>query len=224
MNSKIHVLLIMLYVARLINIETCVGVDSVYENHMNLGEEMEPFSLWLRQRCLDIPPDAGRDMESLRSLSKCPSRRVCSFKSMTTYGSHYRVEGEGAGDQHVTFDSGVAELQAHGEFAQCSEQGGIVHMKRVGILKDILVFDYGTTNIVLMEVSWVAADTDMEPRMRRDCHGFWLANLEARPRCCSDPYILPSLASQVPPALEHDILQLSFRRSGGSKACRHIYS
>ena len=202
MNSKIYALLIMLYVAWLINIYASVGADSAYESHLNSGEQMQPFPLWLRERCLDTPMDAGSHMEDLRSLSRLPSRRVCSFKSMTSYGSHYRVEGEAAGDQHVTFDCGVAELQAHGEGEYCSEQGGIVHIKRVGILKNILVFDYVTLNIVLMEVSWVATDTEMQHRLRRDAHGFWLANLDALPRCSNNPYILPSMASQVPYAFD----------------------
>ena len=161
-------------------------------------------------------------MEDLRSLSRCPSRKVCSFKSMTSYGSHYRVEGEGVGEQHVTFDCGVAELQARGEDPQCSDQGGIVHIKRVGILKDILVFDYVTTNIVLMEVSWVAPHTDLQPRLRQDSHGFWLANLDALPRCSNSPYILPSLASQVSIVCPHHSFLLSLCQSAVLETCTFL--
>jgi hypothetical protein len=60
-----------------------------------------------------------------------------------------------------------------------------------------MVVNYGNLSIVLMVVSWVAQHTDERPRLRRDPHGFWLANLSARPRDTSNPFILPALASQV---------------------------
>lgn len=68
---------------------------------------------------------------------------------------------------------------------------------RVGILKDILEPNYGCMGIVLMVVSWVAKDTDLRPRMRRDGHGFWIANMAAQPRDSTDPYFIPALASQL---------------------------
>ena len=68
---------------------------------------------------------------------------------------------------------------------------------RVGVLKNILVLNYGNLNIVLMVVSWVAEHTDEQPRLHRDAHGFWLANMSARPRDTANPYLLPTLASQV---------------------------
>ena len=74
---------------------------------------------------------------------------------------------------------------------------------RVGTLRDILVFTYGNINIVLMVVSWVAKDTELKPQLRRDSHGFWIANMAATPRCTKDPYILPELASQVPEFCRH---------------------
>lgn len=97
----------------------------------------------------------------------------------------------------MTFDCGVAELECSTEEEHCSGQGGVVKLVRVGILKDILVLNYVNVNVVLMVVSWVAKDKEMQPQLRRDEHGFWLANLAAVLRCTKDPYILPSLASQV---------------------------
>ena len=154
-------------------------------------------------------------------MSWLPSRRVCSFRSMSAYGSHFRVEEEGGGPQHVTFDCGVAELESSNENDHCSGQGGLVKLVRVGILKDILVLKYINTNIVLMVVSWVAKDTEMQPRLRRDEHGFWLTNLAARPRCTKAPYILPSLASQVQTLnLLIDFNCFGFKRVGG--VARHM--
>ena len=60
-----------------------------------------------------------------------------------------------------------------------------------------MVLNYGHMSIVLIDVSWVAEHSEMRPRLRRDEHGFWLANVAARPRDRSTPYLLPALASQV---------------------------
>jgi hypothetical protein len=113
---------------------------------------------------------------------------------MQAHGFHYQVEGEGGGAAHVTYDCGVAELRPR---SASLVQSGAVEIVRVGTLKDILVFNYNNTNLVLMVVSWLTADTELQPRLRRDPHGFWLANLVAMPRSTENPYILPSLASQV---------------------------
>ena len=131
------------------------------------------------------------------SLSCPPLRKTCSFKSMTSFGSHFRVELEESGAQHVTFDAGVAELSVGGSHSGSAETGVVVELVRVGTLKDIVVLTYGTLNLVLMVVSWVPKDTVSRPTMRRDAHGFWLANTAARPRDTTNPYLLPALASQV---------------------------
>lgn len=143
-----------------------------------------------------IPEGAGNDADELKALSRGPSQRACSFKSMSSFGSHYRAE-LGEGMEHVTFDPGVAELQTRTDGDESSPLGGTVELARVGVLKDILVLTYGNLNLVLMVVSWVAQDTEFSPRLRRDAHGFWLANMGALPRETRAPYLLPSLASQV---------------------------
>ena len=168
-----------------------------YRREAGGRQHMDAFPRWLRDRCRDRADGNGIEERELRSMSWLPSSRVCSFRSMTAYGSHFRVEGVDEEDAHVTFDSGVAELEATSDSDNCSGQVGVVKLVRVGILQDILVLNYMNMNIVLMVVSWVAKDTEMQPRLRRDAHGFWLANLAAVPRCTKDPYILPSLASQV---------------------------
>ena len=144
------------------------------------------------------------DCPELMALSLPPSKKVCAFSGMKSFGAHYRVDMEQGGPQHVTFDSGVAELQ-------CRRLGGSMHadparveLVRVGILKNILVLSYGNMNIVLMAVSRVPKHTEERPTMRHDSHGFWLANTAARPRDTTNPYLLPALASQV-----GDILCLS---------------
>lgn len=158
---------------------------------------VEAFPRWLRDRGSRLGDGECADVEVIRALSCGPSRRACSFRSMISYGSHYRIEDDAGGAAHATYDSGVAELAPRGLVGAGMEQSDCVRIERVGTLKDILVLNYTNLNIVLMVVSWLTKDTELQPRLRRDSHGFWLANMDALPRCSLNPYILPSLASQV---------------------------
>lgn len=133
----------------------------------------------------------------LMALSVPPSKKVCAFRGMTSFGSHYRVDKEEEGPRHVTYDSGVAELESRGGGRAHTANPVHVELVRVGVLKNILVLSYGNLNIVLMVLSWVAQHTEERPMLRRDPHGFWLANMAARPRDTTSPYLLPALASQV---------------------------
>lgn len=157
------------------------------------------FGLWLRHRCAAMTASEQDANPELMALSSRPSKKVCAFGSMTSYGCHYRVDMEEGTARHVTYDSGVAELQCLVPTQCSSDSGVLVELVRVGVLKNILVLNYGNLNIVLMVVSWVAKHTDSRPRLRRDGHGFWLANMSARPRDTTNPYLLPALASQVTP-------------------------
>lgn len=171
--------------------------DREYELEAGENACIAPFYMWLRRR-VEVPHNIGGPVgEELLALASPPCRRACSFKSMTSFGSHYRVDLEEEGVSHVTFDSGVAELDINDVHGGNPMNGTAVDLVRVGILKDILVLRYGHLNIVLMVVSWVAKDTPQQKMLERDAHGFWLANMAARPRDTSSPYILPALASQV---------------------------
>lgn len=174
-----------------------VNLNREYEREAAVAATVGPFPRWLSARCSLLPDGAAADMEDLRALSHGPSTRVCSFRSMVSHGSHYRVEEEEGSGSHVTYDCGVAELQARSGGGGCLSETNGVELRRVGTLKDILVLNYGTLNRVLMAVSWLTEHTELQPRLRRDAHGFWLANMAAIPRSSQDPYILPSLASQV---------------------------
>jgi hypothetical protein len=116
---------------------------------------------------------------------------------MTSFDCHYRVDVEESAIQHVTFDSGVAELRAVAGGVRASQYVAGVDLVRVGVLKDIMVLSYENLSVVLMVVSWVAKHTCEQPRLSRDAHGFWLANMAAEPRDVTAPYMLPALASQV---------------------------
>lgn len=70
------------------------------------------FSTWLLLRCIILHDSTGNEGEDLRALLLALSRNVCSFIGMTSFGSHYRVDLEEEVAQHVSFDFGVAELNA----------------------------------------------------------------------------------------------------------------
>ena len=153
------------------------------------------FATWLREKCESRHAGDRRWGEELRALVAGPSRRACTFKSMTSFGSHYRVQVDEKGVQHVTFDSGVGVLAVCGNGEDSSQNRAEVQLARVGILKDIVVLNYAHKGIVLMDVSWVVEDSELRPKLRRNDHGFWLANLAARPWDRTTPYLLPAFAS-----------------------------
>jgi hypothetical protein len=155
------------------------------------------------------------ERQELMALSLPPSKKACAFSGMTSYGSHYRVDMEEGTSRHVTYDSGVAEFQCRQHPHSSSESAMQVELIRVGVLKNILVLNYGNLNLVLMVVSWVSKHTEESPRLRRDPHGFWLANMAARPRDTTNPYILPVLASQV-----NSLYINNFYQMWGGHCCR----
>lgn len=187
----------MAYSVWLIHNLSWICVPREYSRLEARDSTIPPLKTWLRCRCAALADETDNERAKLWALSVGPSRRACSFKSMTSFGSHYRVDLEEADTQHITFDSGVAELGHRRGGPNTADNCAVVDLIRVGILKDILVVNYGKFPIVLMVVSWLAKHRAHQPRMQRDAYGFWLANMAAVPRDVSEPYILPGLASQV---------------------------
>lgn len=172
-------------------------LDREHREEATSSYSVAEFGSWLRRRCAMLTEEEQNLQPELMALSMPPSKKVCAFSGMKSFGSHYRVDVEEGGPRHVTFDSGVAELESRRRGQSSCSNPVKVQLVRVGVLKNILVLTYGNLNIVLMVVSWVAKHTEERPRLRRDSHGFWLANMAARPRDTSNPYLLPSVASQV---------------------------
>ena len=65
------------------------------------------FGSWLRRRCASMAEADQVDCPELMALSLPPSKKVCAFSGMKSFGAHYRVDMEQGGPRHVTFDSGV---------------------------------------------------------------------------------------------------------------------
>lgn len=142
-----------------------------------------------------MPYKMTNESKELRALASGPSRQTYPFRSMTSFGSHYRMELEEDGMHHATFDSGIGVLDACRRGEDSSDNCVSVELKKVGVLKDIVALNYGHMSIVLMVVSWVAKDTKLWPRLHRDAHGFWLTNMVAMPCDTTEPYLFPAFAS-----------------------------
>lgn len=84
------------------------------------------FSTWLCLRCIILHDSTMNKGEDLRALLLALSRIVCSFISMTSVGSHYRVDLEEEVAQHVSFDFGVAELDAQENGLETSDTSLVV--------------------------------------------------------------------------------------------------
>jgi hypothetical protein len=82
-----------------------------YREEMTSCGSVVQFGAWLGLRCCAMSVAEQEERPDLMAISRPPSRKVCAFSGMKSYGSHYRVDMEEGSPKHVTFDSGVAELQ-----------------------------------------------------------------------------------------------------------------
>ena len=89
---------------------------------------------------------------------------------MHTYGALYRCQASDYLPNHVSFDAGITR--------KLSEQDptGV----DIGVLKDILMVDYGPLKSVVMKVSWVKHRNEGSSTIKKDRHGFWIAKLDAK--------------------------------------------
>ena len=88
---------------------------------------------------------------------------------------------------HATFDFGIALRSDEGE-----------NSIDVGILKQIVMMDYGELKPVLMKVSWVKHTNQGERTIKKDRHGFWRCKLDEREHpTTKKPFIFLSHVAQV---------------------------
>lgn len=164
---------------------------------MGMGRTTLSFREWIRLRVLDRMGDGVDVGHDVLCLSNPPMRICQSFRSMYAYGAHFRIDDEEHVLQYVTNDSTIAviEPEAPGRDGHASTSIGEVH--RVGIVAEILEVQFYRKKVILMVGSWVPRGTQRTPTILRDRHGFWLADIHARPRDSMDVHILPSMVSQV---------------------------
>lgn len=135
--------------------------------------------------------------ENLLCLSQPPSPIAYSYMSFYAFGNHFRVDHEEHVLQHATDDCSMAiihELPGELEGNLCASIGSVDH---VGVVVDILHVQFYRMRVILLKGSWVPSTNETCPSLIRDAHGYWLANLDIRPRDSASPYVFPRDASHV---------------------------
>jgi hypothetical protein len=70
-------------------------------------------------------------------------------------------------------------------------------MHYVGVLKYIIVVSYVGLHLVVMKYSWIPINTYGNAITKQDEYGFWMVNHGQRVPAHVEPYVFPSIVSQV---------------------------
>ena len=95
----------------------------------------------------------------------------------------------------VSYNSGVAYV-----FESPTDNEGDILIPYVGVLKDILVLDYGAlkTQIILLRCEWVKpSDNRGNPTYTRDDAGFLVVNFRHKLPRLAEPFLFSMQATQV---------------------------
>jgi hypothetical protein len=107
---------------------------------------------------------------------------------MWAYGAHYRCDSETEGPSHVIFDSGIAHITDETLASNID----------VGILRSIVMVNFGSMSTVVMEGSWIAAWHEGRANVKKDPYGFWTVGFKNREdNTVKNPYAFPEKISQV---------------------------
>ena len=146
------------------------------------------FPAWLHNHVRELRRDGFPLSEDLVRLSSPPSEFADSYRYMHAYGALYRCQVGESSTNHVTFDSGIAR--------RLSEQqtSGI----DVGVLRELLMVEYGALKPVVMKVSWIKHREEGRRTIKRDPHGFWMARIDSMDLVYHEnPFVFPEHVSQV---------------------------
>lgn len=141
----------------------------------------------------DVDMHEAEDRDRLL-LSVKPSQRAMRYSRITAFGNHFRVD-DASTARLRSYNSGVASI-----FEMPSENAQNLSVNYVGVLKDILLLDYGglSTQMILLRCDWVKAhDNRGNPTYTRDDAGFLVVNFRHTLPRMADPFIFPSQATQV---------------------------
>ena len=155
------------------------------------------FATWIRERVEQMDTDGANPGLDLVNMSKPPASLVRHYKSMSSFGNHFRVDNE-VGRSHVTFDSGVAAIITQVCRSSRQDQHPVeAELDYVGIVKDIFQVQYGHIPYNVLRCSWIRPNLTGAPTIKKDAHGFWSVKYNARQVPCSEPYLLSCHAKQV---------------------------
>ena len=114
---------------------------------------------------------------------------------MRAFGNHFRVE-DSQSALLQTYNSGVTSIF---EMPTTNSQSEI-SLNYVGGLQDILKLDYGPlqTPVILFQCEWFKREDNRgNPTYMRDDVGFMVVNARHKLPKMSEPFIVPSQATQV---------------------------
>ncbi len=105
-------------------------------------QEVQNFANWVHEAIRSHIAQGGvlEDQDALH-LSVLPSLFASRYTKMKAYGNHYRVFIDTYGNTSATYDSGIVSV-FHQE-QQSPEGTRLGALQYVGILKDIILLDYG---------------------------------------------------------------------------------
>ncbi len=105
-------------------------------------QEVQNLASWVREVVRSHIAQGGvlEDQDALH-LSVLPSPFALRYTRMKAYGNHYRVSINTTDNTSATYDFGVASV-FHQE-QQSTEGTRLGALQYVGILKDIILLDYG---------------------------------------------------------------------------------
>ena len=152
-----------------------------------LAQPFPKFPVWLNSHVRGLKEAQFPISPELESLHCHPSQHALCFDRMWAYGCHYSCNSE-AELSTVAFDNGIAAIPPS---ATCTEID-------VGILRNIILVNYGAVTCVLMEGSWIKTRDQGRRVVRKDSSGFWLVQYQCREILEKDnPYVFPQTVSQV---------------------------
>ena len=130
------------------------------------GRAFPAFTSWLRDRVQQMVIDRERPSISLVTMSRPPFPTVKHYSSMWAHGYHFRVDDEDGRD-HISFDAGVAAIFTQ----ECRSSRADRHsveaaLNYVGIIKDIVVVDYGIHQYKVLKCSWIPPNLEGAPTIR----------------------------------------------------------
>lgn len=144
------------------------------------------FARWLYSHVRELKEEGFPVSTELECLSCMPSEHVMSYKAMWAYGAHF-VSSKETSAGYVTFDSGIAFIPPDDSASSID----------VGIIRDIILVNYGDVSCVLLEGSWIKSRDQGRSVIKRDQYGFWTVLYNARDAPNENPYVYPAAISQV---------------------------
>ena len=143
-------------------------------------EEIQPFAQWLEADVAQAIDQGIAVPEDVEDSSKPHSLQAQRFRSMYSYGYHFRVK---SAEESVnnTCDSGVAAIFRRPCRSGVRDPNPVdANLEYIGQILEIVELNYGRHCIVLLVCEWVKANyRGRNATVKKDEWGFTMANFNA---------------------------------------------